>query len=432
MSRALTSFRSWARLFALGAAALAIAAIGWSVVFPRALAPIASPSPQTFSAEDVARGGGLAQIGGCAGCHTAATGPPYSGGRPIDTPFGVIYSSNITPDFETGLGTWSLEAFRRAMKQGVSRDGRYLYPAFPYDHFTQLSDEDVKRLYAFVMTRAPVMARPPANRLIPPFGLRPLLAGWDLLFLRRRAIADEPSRPGDWNRGRYLTQALAHCGACHSPRNWLGAEDESHAFGGGWSAGWYAPPLNVASPAPQAWTETQLYAYLRTGLSVTHAAAAGPMGEVTRALATAPDADVHAIAVYVASLMPQEPSAAPRMADRAAEAVQADPDAATLFAGACAVCHETGAPMMVQGRPSLALGTPLSESEPRDTIQIILQGLQSPAGRSGPYMPAFAADFDDEQIARLVGYLRARFAGLPPWPGDLKRAVHEARKDTGS
>jgi len=376
----------------------------------------------------VARGEKLAHLGNCAGCHTAQGGRPFAGGRPLETPFGTVFTTNITPDPEMGIGRWSRKAFARALREGVARNGDLLYPAFPYDHFTHASDPDIDALYAFLMTRPAVQERAPANRLKEPFGFRPLLAGWNLLFLHKGPPVDDPGQSAEWNRGRALAEGLAHCGGCHTPRNELGAERSDHAYDGAWIEGWYAPPLNADSPAVRPWTAEDLFAYLRTGLSATHAAAAGPMGSVTRGLAQASEDDVRAIAVYFASLMAHAPAAQGLPpADKGNVADAAHPEAAALFAGACATCHEAGAPMMQEGRPSLAWGTPLHENTPNDTIQIIMHGLASPAGRSGPTMPAYGHSFSDQQLADITAYLRARYTDKPPWP-DVPRAVAQVRK----
>jgi nicotinate dehydrogenase subunit B len=411
------------------AAALAAAfAVSWHPAIP----PISAASPDSFDAKIVAQGESLAHIGNCVGCHTAQGGRPFAGGRPLKTPFGTVFATNITPDPDTGIGRWSREAFRRALREGVAQNGEHLYPAFPYDHFTKASDADIDALYAFVMTRTPVQASPPANQLKPPFGFRPLIAAWNLVFLDKGPLADDPKQPADWNRGRALAEGLAHCGGCHTPRNSLGAEQRDHAYDGAWIEGWYAPPLNANSPAVQPWTADELFAYLRTGLSATHAAAAGPMGTVAHALAQAREDEVRAIAVYFASLMAQAPAAqgAPPPADKGTVVDASHPEAAALFAGACAVCHEPGAPMMLEGRPPLAWGTPLHEDTPNDTIHVIVRGLAPPVGRSGPTMPAYGDSFSDRQLGDIVSYLRARYTDKPPWP-DVARAVAETRKEGG-
>jgi mono/diheme cytochrome c family protein len=396
-----------------------------SFVFRSALPAISPPAPDSFDRALVKQGQGLAHLGNCIGCHTVNGGKSFAGGLPLRTPFGTIYSTNITPARESGIGTWSRDAFARAMREGVARDGTHLYPAFPYDHFTKASDGEIDALYAYLMTRPAVEARASDNRLDWPLNYRFLVAGWNWLFLQ-----EGPSE--ERNRGRLLAEGLAHCGGCHTPRNKLGAEDNSRAYDGAWADGWYAPPLNAKSPAAQPWTEDELFAYLRTGLSKTHAAAAGPMGGVTRALAQAPESDVRAIAAYFAGMMKDAPGARSPLAaiDRRGDADKAHPDGAALFAGACATCHEAGAPMMQQGRPPLAWGTPLRLDTPHDTLRLIVEGLASPAGLTGPAMPGYGNDFTDPQIAAIAAYLRARFTDLPPWQ-NLEQAVSAVRKGEG-
>ena len=405
----------------------AVVALSWRP----AIEPIAN-GVRGFDPSLVAQGESLAFIGNCGGCHTADGGRAFAGGRALPTPFGIVVSTNITPDAETGIGQWSLDAFRRAMRDGIARDGRHLYPAFPYDHFAKASAADIDALYAFFMTRAPVQADAPANWMTPPFGFRPLIAGWNLLFLDQGPVADDPARPADWNRGRALVEGLAHCGACHTPRNALGAEQRDNAYDGAWTEGWYAPPLNAKSPAVQPWTAEALFAYLRTGVSKSHAAAAGPMARVTRALAQAREDEVRAIAVYVASLMADAPAArgAPPSATKDNAVDAAHPEAAVLFAGACAGCHEPGAPMMLAGGPPLVWGTPLQEDTPHNAIQIVLYGLLPPAGRAGPTMPGYGESLSDRQIADITAYLRARYTDKPPWPS-VEQAVARIRKEKG-
>jgi len=412
--------------------ALCVGAVIFAIIAYRpAIAEEARPDPRLFDTALVARGANLARLGNCVSCHQAAGGRPYAGGYPIKTPFGTIYGSNITPDSATGIGAWSPAAFKRAMHEGVGRDGRHLYPAFPYTHFANVTDGDVNALYAFLMTRPAVRAVPPANAMIPPLGFRPLLAGWKLLFFRPQPVASDPAESPVWNRGRYIGETLAHCTACHSPRGLLQQEKRgAQAYDGGWSGGWYAPPINAHSPAVRAWTADRFEAYLRTGLSTAHAAAAGPMGPVTYNLARAAPADVRALATYYAWQMRGAPAARtePSLPDRRALASQRHPDGARLYDGACAVCHEPGAAMMVAGRPALPLGTPLHEDNPRDTIQIILKGLHPPIAPRGPYMPAFADALDDRQVAEIVGYLKMRHGTGPAWT-DVEKDVAKARKE---
>lgn len=412
---------------AVGSAALL--GLAFALTWHPEIEKVAPSAPGSFNRLLVAQGEDVARLGNCAGCHTADKARPLAGGRALDTPFGKVIAANITPDADNGIGMWSREAFGRAMTRGITRNGEHLYPAFPYDHFTHMSEGELDALYAWLMTRRPIAESPPATRLEGIFGLRPLVAAWNLLHLDAGPLALDLSQSPEWNRGRALAEGLAHCGSCHTPRNNMGAEDKARAYDGAFADGWYAPPLNARSPAVRPWTADRLHVYLRTGLSPAHAAAAGPMGDVTRALSQARDEDVRAIAVYFASLMAKAPAARQDMTepmDRQAVARQAHPEAATLFAGACAVCHETGAPMMQQGRPPLAWGTPLHADNSHDTVRIIMEGLASPAGPTGPTMPGYADMLDDRQIRELTAYLRTRFTDKSPW-SDVENAVMRAR-----
>src|SRR3984885_13877397 len=285
------------------AAALVAAAIGVAAaVLPwRSIAPITRPDPSVYSAATIARGRQLAALGDCAVCHTELNGAPNAGGRALETPCGTIYSTNITPDVETGIGAWSYPAFERAMREGIHRDGRHLYPAFPYTHFAMTDDADLQALYAYLMAQAPARAEGPTTKLAFPFNLRPLMAGWNALFHQARAFEADATQSTVWNRGAYLVEGLGHCGACHSPRNAFGAEKSAAYLAGGFAEGWEAPPLTSLSHAPIPWSEDELFAYLRTGESRFHGVAAGPMAPVVKELAGLPDQDIRAMAVYLAS-----------------------------------------------------------------------------------------------------------------------------------
>jgi mono/diheme cytochrome c family protein len=423
------------RLIAIGfvvACGVAVAALAWRPV----LAPIAQP-PE-FDHALIAKGAELVAIGDCAVCHAGRDGQAYAGGLPLATPFGQIYGSNITPDPETGIGTWSEAAFRRAMHDGVDRAGHFLYPAFPYDHFAHVADDDVAAIYAFLMTRAPVRTETPATHLPFPFNIRRLMAGWNLLFLRRAPLLPDPAKPADWNRGRYLVEGLGHCQACHTPHNAFGAEDASKAFAGSLVDGWEAPGLTATtSPAAIAWTADALYRYLQHGIDAEHTAVAGPMEPVSHDLSVVPEADVRAIALYLASMTGvPDPTRQQRVVARAAAALTppaalAETDGAKIFAGACAGCHSAGAPMMLDGRPSLALGSAVTAPTARNATQVILFGLQPPAGEPGPWMPGFADSLTDSQVVALLGYLRARFTDRPAWVA-TDQDVQQIRQDKRS
>lgn len=417
----------WVGWLALSLAVAFLAFVVWA--HRPAIPEQAPPNRSSFSPQLIAQGRNLAFVGNCVSCHQAPHGRPYAGGYGVESPFGTIYGTNITPDAQTGIGGWSLAAFTRAMREGVSRDGSHLYPAFPYDHYQRVSDSDMAALYAFLMTRNPVRADAPTNDLLLPLRFRPFIAGWKLLFFRSEGHTPDPRQSAEWNRGAYLGEGLAHCSACHTPRGLLGAEKREQAYDGGWSAGWYAPPLNDRSPAVRAWTVERLDRYLRTGLSQDHAAAAGPMGPVTHNLARADPRDVRALSTYYAWHMRDARAARqePPLPDRAAAARRQHPEGHALFAGACASCHEPGAPMMVEGRPALPLGTPLHEEYADDTVNIILHGLEPPVGKAGPFMPAYADAFTDAQVAQIVRYMRARYGSGPEWK-DIEDTVGTARE----
>ncbi|WGS52341.1 molybdopterin-dependent oxidoreductase [Paraburkholderia sp. D15] len=420
------------RLGFLGA--FAAGAAGWLgalALTPAAIAPITPPLASSFAPELIARGKLLAALGNCAVCHTAHNGVPNAGGKPLDTPFGTVYSTNLTPDGQTGIGHWSLDAFIRAMRQGISRDGHRLYPVFPYTSFQNTSDDDLKALYAYLMAQTPVRSRPPETKLPFPFGVRPLMAGWNALFLGRtrfdahaNATANANAAPSaQWNRGAYLVNGLGHCSACHTPRNAFGAEKSGAAFmGGGLAEGWEAPALSALSNAPVPWSEDELFRYLRDGHAPLHGVAAGPMAPVIGDLAALPDSDIRAMATYLASLNPLEPNADPLATARQYEQASAITGAPTglgarLFDGACAACHHTGSgPQLFGAHPSLALNTNLHSATPDNLIRVILDGIASPARPELGTMPAYRDSFNDAQVAELVTWLRGQFAGgKPAW-----------------
>ncbi|MDB5454960.1 MAG: hypothetical protein JWP92_545 [Caulobacter sp.] len=389
-----------------------------------AIARIAPPPAAGFAPDLVARGEGLAGAGYCATCHTAKGGAPYAGGYPMRTSFGTIYSTNITPDPKTGIGTWSEAAFRRAMHQGVARNGSHLFPAFPYDHFTKLSDADVAALYAYMMTRPPVVAPAKRNSVPFPLNIRALQAGWKLLFFHPGRFVPDPAKDAIWNRGAYLATGVSHCGACHTPRGALGAENHAKTYAGAPIDAWIAPPLTAANPSPAPWSQDELFSYLRTGVSRYHGTAAGPMGPVVHAgLVKVSDADLQAIAHYFAdvggaagrasALQPALQKAL--AADRLNVGPQADP-AARLYTAACASCHYNGGAQLNPLRPDLALNSAVNLDDPTNLIRVVLFGVGAQDGAPGVVMPGFIG-FSDADVAKIAAYLRATRTTKPAWPG---------------
>ena len=406
---------------------IAAFAVAWRPAIPA----IEPPAPQSFDANLVKRGRDLAAIGNCNDCHTVRGGKAFAGGLPVPTPFGAIYSSNITPDPETGIGRWSEAAFRRAMRSGVDRAGQHLYPTFPYDHFTNVTDEDDRALYAFLMTRQGVHAPARANELAFPLNQRFVVAGWKLLFLRRGTYRPDSTQSAEWNRGAYLVEGLAHCGACHTPRNALGAERASAPFSGGDVDNWHAYALNARSPSPLPWDAEALYRYLRQGWDAYHGVARGPMAEVVSNLSSVRESDVHAIAIYMTSVFGAPTQERLRKEDAAWARMKSLPapsnsPGASIYTAACAPCHESGRPLPYGG-VNLIWSTALSAPDPRNAANIIISGIQPVEGERSPIMPAFGSGMTDAQVSALLNYLRSRFSDQPGW-SDVEKTVQDARR----
>lgn len=401
------------------------------------LAPVARPAANLYSAETIERGRLVAAAGDCAACHTSEGGSTNVGGRAFETPFGTLYSTNITPDEATGIGQWSYAAFERAMRHGISRDGSHLYPAFPYTAFAKTSDTDLQALYAYLMAQPAVAAEKPTNELSFPFSVRALMAGWNALYHDPAPFQPDPMQSELYNRGAYLAEGLGHCSACHSPRNAMGAEKSGDAYlAGAFVDGWEAPPLNTLSRAPIAWSEGSLYDYLRHGESTLHGVASGPMAPVVAGLAELPEYDVRAIAHYVAAQMqaPTGNSEAIMAAaeERVASAAVSSPGMEAgerLFEGACAACHvETGVPSFSRASTNLALNTNLHSDHPDNVIQSILGGVHADHVPGIGNMPGFADSFSTTQVADLATYLRARFApDKAPWQ-QLEKRITDLRQ----
>ena len=414
--------RSWpARALALAGGLLTAGAalLGWRP----AIAPVqtSANTAALYTAETLERGRQLTALGNCAVCHTAEGGTPMAGGRWMETPFGRIASTNLTPDPATGIGQWSFSAFQRAMREGISRDGRHLYPAFPYTAFAKTSDDDLQSLYAYLMSRPAVQQATPAPELQFPVNIRPLMAGWNALFHDSAAFKPSPSQSQQWNRGAYLVTSLGHCSACHTPRNSLGAEvsDRRSYLAGAMVDGWEAPALTALSRAPVPWNEAGLYDYLRQGHSAEHGVAAGPMAPVIRDLAGLPDADVRAMAHYLASFQAPTTAATPTAAQvvaRAAAKAPAPSEGQRLFDSACGACHHDGDGPITFGRNiPLALSSKLHSDTPDSLARLIREGVREPAHRDIGYMASFNNAFDERQMSLLLRYMRARFA---PGRGD--------------
>jgi nicotinate dehydrogenase subunit B len=406
-------------------------------LFPAALAvPACAHAAAAPDYASVAAGRTQAILADCEGCHTAPGGKPLAGGLVLQTPFGRLAAPNITPDDGTGIGAWTKEEFRRAVKSGMAPAGRRLYPAMPYPYYARISDAEVDGLWAYLQTVAPVRHRVRANLLPFPFNIRALMAGWNALFHKPGALQPDPAKSGIWNRGAYLVEGLGHCSACHSPRNALGAEVAGAHLAGGSAEGWEAPALTSLSQAPIPWSEDELYAYLRTGESRLHGVAAGPMAPVVKELAALPDSDIRAMAVYLASFndkamdqAAQQALAARLESSTGTRTSAASSVGARIYQGACAVCHEVGGAPLFGSRPSLALNSNLHSAVPDNLIQVILHGIAKPAVTDLGYMPAFKDSLTDGQVAELAAYLRHQFAPDKPAWTDIDAALRRIRQE---
>jgi mono/diheme cytochrome c family protein len=397
------------------------------------IAPRDPSQPLNFPPEQVARGAMLASAGFCADCHTAKNVAAFAGGYGLVSGFGRIYSTNITPDPKTGIGRWTFAAFSRAMREGVSRDGSHLFPAFPYDHFTKLSDADVAALYAYFMTRPPVEAAAKPNTLPFPLNIRLLQEGWKILFFRPGQFQSDPAQSADWNRGAYLADALSHCSACHTPRNLLGAEEHTAAYEGAEIDGWIAPPLTAANPTPTPWTQAELHAYLRDGVAPLHGSSTGPMAPVVQGLHALPDTDVEAIATFFAAVdgaAQLEPAAGEAVAkaliasSRDTQGNVDDDPGARLFAAACAACHFNAGKLKPE-RPELALNSALYLDKPNNLFLVMLGGVSAAAGINGAVMPSYHS-LSTPELSQLAAYLRASRTDRPAWT-DIDKQVEAAR-----
>lgn len=416
--------RRWMRVVVL-CALLAVAALAWllwrgsAAGTPSETKGAESSAPP--SAAVLERGAYLVRVGACMGCHTAQGGVVLAGGGEVRTPFGVFHAPNLTPDAETGLGRWSLADFRRAMRHGVAPGGRLLYPAFPYEQYTALRTDDVDALYHYLRSLPPVAQPAQPHVLAFPYGSQWALALWRGLYFRPAAAVAQEGEAGPLEAGRYLVQAVAHCAACHSPRNGLGALGGGQRLEGGLmpTEGWQAPSLLDSREAGvQRWTPQAVVQLLRTGRTDEGATASGPMADAvfwsTRYLT---DGDARAVAAYLQRL----PDAAAGTGASGGEAAvpppaagggqRYDSGAQANFRHYCADCH--GAQGQGGGPggafPPLAGNRAVLRSDPGNMLRSILQGGYAPAtaGNPAPYgMPPFMQTLGDAEIAALATYIR--------------------------
>ncbi len=385
------------------------AALAWLGLRDSGAGPLAD-APDDAALAD--RGAYLARVGNCQGCHTARGGAPYAGGRPVATPFGTVYSANLTPDAATGLGGWRTEDLRRALHEGRSRDGRLLVPACPFDRFTLVSEADVAALHAHLRRVPPVAqaTRPPALRFA--VDTQAALLVWRALYFRAGRFEPDPTRPADWNRGAYLVRGLGHCAACHAARNRLGATIEADALRGGPmpDGRWYAPALGPAGGGRDHGALARLLVAGRTE----QAALLGPMAEIARhSTQHLSEADAGAIEAHLAALPPPpapEPPAAPADAERLERG-------ARLYRHHCADCHGDDG----LGHPGailpLAGNRAVLQQPPANLVQVVLDGAFSASTAANPRpfgMPPFAQALDAQQVADVLSHVRHAWGNRAP------------------
>jgi mono/diheme cytochrome c family protein len=392
--------------------------------FPAGLENVTASSSQPKGQDLIERGRYLATAGDCVACHSVAGGGAYAGGLAFKLPFGTIYSSNITPDKETGIGDWSDAEFVRAMKHGVGKHGEDLYPAFPYTSYALMTTDDMLAIKAYLFSLPPVKAKTQENALSFPFNQRYLMRAWKLLFLPKETYRPETEQNEEWNRGAYLVEALGHCGECHTPRNFMYGLDSSKKFAGAVVQGWKAYNITSDENGIGRWSAEELTAYLHTGHAQGHGAATGSMAEaIDLSLRHLTEQDIRAMAVYLKTIPPQ-PTAAAAKVDQDAPAMAASQNYApaaqeeterslglTLFESACASCHAWNGEGQQSPYASLKGSQTVNDPDGTNLVQVILKGSHMTTPQGSAFMPAFGSAYSDVEIAALSNYVLGHFGG---------------------
>jgi mono/diheme cytochrome c family protein len=377
--------------------------------------------PELAAASLQKRGEYLARAADCEACHTVEGGARFAGGLAFPLPFGTLFSPNITPDRDTGIGDWTDAQFLGALRQGIDDEGSHLYPVFPYPAYSYLTDADALAIKAYLFSLPAVRSTPPKNTLAFPFNQRWLMSVWAGLFNHGQPFRPFAQRDARWNRGAYLVEALEHCGDCHTPRNLLQALDNRRKFAGAEVVGWRA--YNITGDQGSgigAWSDTDLVQYLSTGHAAGRGSGAGPMGEaVDLSLRYLTTDDIRAIVSYLRTVpaaasaepAPKLPGPAP---DDHRQGVAAGTDATgkRLYEGACVSCHGWSGVSPVSAYATLTGARALGDADAVNVVQIVLSG-HGAAPSSASYMPAFGAAYSDPEVAAVAGYVVARFGGHP-------------------
>jgi mono/diheme cytochrome c family protein len=383
--------------------------------------PTGAP-PELVQATLVERGEYLSHAADCQSCHTAEDGVPFAGGRAFVLPFGTLYSTNITPDQQTGIGAYSDADFLRAVHRGIRRDGAHLYPGMPYDAYTYMTDADALAIKAYLFSLVPVNASASSNTLLFPFNQRWLLSLWSLFFNPDRRFEPNTGHSPQWNRGAYLAEALGHCGECHTPRNLLEALNNRRKFAGAVQSGWRAYNVTTdRSSGIGGWTNEELTRYVWAGHADGRGTASGPMGEaVDLSLAhLAPD-DVAAIVTYERSVPPIATADLPAVKATPAPASHKlgvpaafDPQGKRIFEGACVSCHDWTGVSPLTSWATLTGARAVNDPTATNVAQIVISGTVRLTPHGPVFMPAFGGAYSDPEIAAVANYVTARFGAKP-------------------
>ena len=361
---------------------------------------------QAASFSTIERGRYLAEAGDCQACHTSENGKPFAGGKPIPTPFGTIYSANITPNHETGIGGWSNDQFYRALHEGVAANGDHLYPAFPYPWYTKVTREDADAITAYLNSLDPINNKPPANDLYWPLDYRIVMRGWNELFFNAGTFEPNAKKSPEWNRGAYLVEGLGHCGACHTPTNVFGAAKNDNHLQGGTLQDWYAPSLaGDLRSGLGSWSADDIGQFLKNGRN-TRTAAYGPMAEViTNSTSKLNDGDLTAIATYLKDMPAPTSKTQPTKPDpKSAGAGEA------IYIDNCSACHRSNGEGTPGTFPALKGDTNVQGGDPTTVIRVILDGTRAVPTNAHPTplaMPSFKWKLSDEEVAAVASYIRS-------------------------
>ena len=396
----------------IGLILVALLAVLAAIAAALGLRDDAMPPGSPGGGDLVARGAYLARAGDCKACHTARGGDAYAGGRAIHTPFGTIHSPNITPDKETGIGNWSADDFWRALHNGKGKDGKLLYPAFPYPNYTWVTRADADAMHAYFMSLPPVHQENKEPELRFPFNQRVLLVAWRALYFRPGQFSEQKEKGAEWNRGAYLVQGLGHCSACHTQRNALGATSDRQDLGGAMMPmlDWYAASLTGESEAGLgSWEVRDLVDLMKTGVSA-RGVVSGPMSEVVReSLQHLADADLRAMAVYLKSLPQRGPANSEAAAAPGAESERVLKLGAKLYEKHCVECHKASGAGEPPHIPALAGTRALMLASPVNPIRAVMHGGYPPSTRGNPRpfgMPPFGNLLSDDEAAAVVSFVR--------------------------